>query len=326
MSRRGRLPPAPDRDVPAQLAPILAQVAHVVPPVPPVLAELAPILPPVPTSPRSSRRSSAQLLPGLPHRLRVARSGTPRAAPAGRRAARADPGGSRAYRPGARAGPRESPGCPGESPAGPGAAPGRRSRISCADAPVPSSPTVMPAAVTARTRPIHRDVPIIDLSSWFHRDFRIGSPGRCLSPDETRRRGHPFTSYRPRGVAQSSWRSRGSFSRLGVCDSAWECSRCWWPRRCPRCSSRATTTLRGLGWLVVLAVGAVLLIDLGDRLTEWVERRRWGRLARLAPGSLPLGRDALRRRARGVGEADLLQQQAHQPGRGDREELRGVQQ
>ena len=38
---------------------------------------------------------------------------------------------------------------------------------------------------------------------------------------------------------------------------------------------------RGLGWLVVLAVGAVLPIDLGDRLTEWVERRRWGRLARL---------------------------------------------
>jgi hypothetical protein len=41
------------------------------------------------------------------------------------------------------------------------------------------------------------------------------------------------------------------------------------------------TTLRGLGWLVVLAVGAVLLVDLGDRLSEWVERRRWGRLARL---------------------------------------------
>ena len=41
------------------------------------------------------------------------------------------------------------------------------------------------------------------------------------------------------------------------------------------------TTLRGLGWLVVLAVGAVLLVDLGDRLTEWVERRRWGQLARL---------------------------------------------
>ena len=40
------------------------------------------------------------------------------------------------------------------------------------------------------------------------------------------------------------------------------------------------TTLRGLGWFVVLAVGAVLLIDLGDRLTEWLERRRWGRLAR----------------------------------------------
>lgn len=43
----------------------------------------------------------------------------------------------------------------------------------------------------------------------------------------------------------------------------------------------ATTTLRGFGWLVVVAVGAVLLIDLSDRLTEWVERRRWGRLARL---------------------------------------------
>ena len=43
----------------------------------------------------------------------------------------------------------------------------------------------------------------------------------------------------------------------------------------------ATTTLRGLGWLVLVAVGAVLLIDLSDRLTEWVERRRWGRLARL---------------------------------------------
>jgi hypothetical protein len=41
------------------------------------------------------------------------------------------------------------------------------------------------------------------------------------------------------------------------------------------------TTLRGLGWLVVVAVGAVLLVDLGDRLAEWVERRRWGRLARL---------------------------------------------
>lgn len=41
------------------------------------------------------------------------------------------------------------------------------------------------------------------------------------------------------------------------------------------------TTLRGLGWLVLMALGAVLLIDLSDRLTEWVERRRWGRLARL---------------------------------------------
>ena len=41
------------------------------------------------------------------------------------------------------------------------------------------------------------------------------------------------------------------------------------------------TILRGLGWLVVVAVGAVVLIDLSDRLTEWVERRRWGRLAGL---------------------------------------------
>jgi hypothetical protein len=36
-------------------------------------------------------------------------------------------------------------------------------------------------------------------------------------------------------------------------------------------------SLRGLGWLVVVVGAAVLLIDLTDRLTEWVERRRWGR-------------------------------------------------
>ncbi|HJR02645.1 MAG TPA: hypothetical protein VKA83_13475 [Methylomirabilota bacterium] len=47
------------------------------------------------------------------------------------------------------------------------------------------------------------------------------------------------------------------------------------------------TTLRGLGWLVVVAAGAVVLIDLGDRLTEWVERRRWGRLARLRQNRYP---------------------------------------
>jgi len=85
------------------------------------------------------------------------------------------------------------------------------------------------------------------------------------------------------------------------------------------------TTLRGLGWLLAVAGGAVLLIDLGDRLTEWVERRRWGRLARRRQEPLPLGRDALRRGARRVGQADVLQQQAHQPDGGDREELRGVQ-
>ena len=40
------------------------------------------------------------------------------------------------------------------------------------------------------------------------------------------------------------------------------------------------TTLRGLAWLVVVVVVGVLLIDLTDRVTEWLERRRWGRLAR----------------------------------------------
>jgi hypothetical protein len=43
-------------------------------------------------------------------------------------------------------------------------------------------------------------------------------------------------------------------------------------------------TLRGVGWLLLTAVGAVLLIDLADRLVEWIERRRWGRLARLRQG------------------------------------------
>lgn len=37
------------------------------------------------------------------------------------------------------------------------------------------------------------------------------------------------------------------------------------------------SVLRGLGWLVVVAAAVVLLIDLTDRLGEWVERRRWGR-------------------------------------------------
>ena len=40
-------------------------------------------------------------------------------------------------------------------------------------------------------------------------------------------------------------------------------------------------TLRGLGWLFLAGASAMLLIDLADRLTEWIERRRWGRLARL---------------------------------------------
>ena len=37
------------------------------------------------------------------------------------------------------------------------------------------------------------------------------------------------------------------------------------------------SSLRGLGWLIVATGAAVLLIDLTDRLTEWMERRRWGR-------------------------------------------------
>jgi hypothetical protein len=37
------------------------------------------------------------------------------------------------------------------------------------------------------------------------------------------------------------------------------------------------SSLRGLGWLVVVIAAVVLLIDLTDRLGEWVERRRWGR-------------------------------------------------
>lgn len=38
-----------------------------------------------------------------------------------------------------------------------------------------------------------------------------------------------------------------------------------------------TTSLRGLGWLLVVILGVVLLIDFTDRVTDWIERRRWGR-------------------------------------------------
>jgi peptidoglycan/LPS O-acetylase OafA/YrhL len=40
------------------------------------------------------------------------------------------------------------------------------------------------------------------------------------------------------------------------------------------------TMLRGLGWAIVVIAAAVLLIDAADRLTEWIQRRRWGRVAR----------------------------------------------
>jgi hypothetical protein len=36
-------------------------------------------------------------------------------------------------------------------------------------------------------------------------------------------------------------------------------------------------TLRGLGWMLVVGGAVLLLVDLTDRLVEWVERRRWGR-------------------------------------------------
>ena len=45
----------------------------------------------------------------------------------------------------------------------------------------------------------------------------------------------------------------------------------------PALIEAGTPSLRGLGWLVVVVGATVLLIDLTDRLTEWVERRRWGR-------------------------------------------------
>ncbi len=37
------------------------------------------------------------------------------------------------------------------------------------------------------------------------------------------------------------------------------------------------SSLRGLGWLVVLIAVVVLLLDFTDRLGEWIQRRRWGR-------------------------------------------------
>jgi hypothetical protein len=35
--------------------------------------------------------------------------------------------------------------------------------------------------------------------------------------------------------------------------------------------------LRGLAWLLVAGACLVLLIDLTDRITDWVQDRRWGR-------------------------------------------------
>jgi fatty acid desaturase len=35
--------------------------------------------------------------------------------------------------------------------------------------------------------------------------------------------------------------------------------------------------LRGLAWLLVAGIALVLLIDLTDRITDWIQDRRWGR-------------------------------------------------
>jgi hypothetical protein len=45
----------------------------------------------------------------------------------------------------------------------------------------------------------------------------------------------------------------------------------------PALIEAGSSSLRGLGWLIAATGAFVLLIDLTDRLTEWVERRRWGR-------------------------------------------------
>ena len=36
-------------------------------------------------------------------------------------------------------------------------------------------------------------------------------------------------------------------------------------------------SLRGLAWLLVAGIALVLLIDLTDRITDWIQDRRWGR-------------------------------------------------
>ena len=36
-------------------------------------------------------------------------------------------------------------------------------------------------------------------------------------------------------------------------------------------------SLRGLAWLLVAGIALVLLIDLTDRITDWIQDRWWGR-------------------------------------------------
>jgi hypothetical protein len=45
----------------------------------------------------------------------------------------------------------------------------------------------------------------------------------------------------------------------------------------PTLISVGGVSLRGLAWLLVAGIALVLLIDLTDRITDWIQDRRWGR-------------------------------------------------
>src|SRR6266545_1121555 len=77
----------------------------------------------------------------------------------------------------------------------------------------------------------------------------------------------------PRGRAprQTSWQSTIGFSRLEGMRLGIGVLALLLAAAVPAMLFAGATILRGLGWLGVVAVGAVLLIDLGDRVTEWVE-------------------------------------------------------
>ena len=99
------------------------------------------------------------------------------------------------------------------------------------------------------------------------------------SLDQTRGRGGPFTgpdwTEAPR--AYSSWRPRAGLSTLGRMGIGAAILALLLVATIPALVQDRGSILRGLGWLVVVAAAVVLLIDITDRLGEWVERRRWGR-------------------------------------------------